>query len=270
MSFADWETTTNAKVRGTWNLHVALLEHSLDFFIILSSIVGVAGNIGQANYAAGGSFQDALARHRSSKGLPCVSIDLGAVKSVGYLADESSKHLADRFTRLGFDMMDENAVLRVIESAILSPVRDPAFSHIIVGAPTRWGSHTEDTAWSHDMRFTSLGEMEFTATETRSNADHGSNLKARLSESKTLEDTIKIISTSLIKRLSEIFMTPESEMDADAPLASFGVDSLVAVELRSWIASTFEIDMSMFEVLQSASVIALSGKIAGKQQQESS
>ena len=54
-----------------------------NFFIVLSSIVGVAENIGQSSYVASGVFQDAITRHRSSMGLPCLSIDLGAVGSIG-------------------------------------------------------------------------------------------------------------------------------------------------------------------------------------------
>ncbi|KAL8900473.1 MAG: hypothetical protein Q9207_005688, partial [Kuettlingeria erythrocarpa] len=122
MSFADWRATTDAKVQGSWNLHLALQAAPLTFFTLLSSIVGAAGNAGQANYAAGNAFQDALARHRTARGLPGTAVDLGAVKSVGYLAEgggEEGKRLSERFARLGFEMLDETDVLAVVEAAIV-------------------------------------------------------------------------------------------------------------------------------------------------------
>jgi hypothetical protein len=54
---------------------------------MLSSVAGVVGNRSQANYNAGNTFEDALARYRVSQGLPGASVDLGAVVSVGFMAE---------------------------------------------------------------------------------------------------------------------------------------------------------------------------------------
>ena len=59
----------------------------------------------QANYAAGNSFEDALARHRTSRGMPAVTVDLGAVRSVGYVADKEAggdDRLRTRVENVGF------------------------------------------------------------------------------------------------------------------------------------------------------------------------
>lgn len=106
-------------------LNVQFSESQLDFFIMLSSMTGVAGNSSQANYAAGGSFQDALARHRAAQGLPAVSLDLGMVRSVGYVAE--TKGVADRLMKSGYRFVEEEEVLRLIEAAITKPIRQPQF-----------------------------------------------------------------------------------------------------------------------------------------------
>ncbi|KAL8725436.1 MAG: hypothetical protein Q9181_006418 [Wetmoreana brouardii] len=57
------------------------------FLVLLSSITGITGNYGQANYAAGNTYQDALAQYRVTHGQKAVSADLSNIRSVGYLAE---------------------------------------------------------------------------------------------------------------------------------------------------------------------------------------
>lgn len=70
MTHEWWETGLKPKVHGTRNLHEYFgPERPLDFFIICSSISGITGNPGQAQYCAGNTYQDTLAHYRRSKGL---------------------------------------------------------------------------------------------------------------------------------------------------------------------------------------------------------
>jgi acyl carrier protein len=54
-----------------------------------------------------------------------------------------------------------------------------------------------------------------------------------------------------------MFMIPESDVHIDMPLVDFGVDSLVAVELRNWIAQSARTEISIFDVTKSRSLGAL-------------
>ncbi|RYP56728.1 hypothetical protein DL771_011667 [Monosporascus sp. 5C6A] len=86
MTHTQWEQTIMSKVNTSWNLH-ALLPKDLDFFVLLSSISGVIRNPGQANYTAGCTFQDALARFHARNHLRATSVDLGVVRGVGVVAE---------------------------------------------------------------------------------------------------------------------------------------------------------------------------------------
>ncbi|KAL5042782.1 hypothetical protein BDW71DRAFT_210911 [Aspergillus fruticulosus] len=262
MTFDDWQTPLNPKVKGSWNLHNQFCTTDLDFFIFLSSMSGIYGYTTQLSYAAGNTFEDALAHWRVSQDLPAVSLDLGPVEAVGYVARTDG--VTERMTRIGLYPVTEDQVLGALESAVLSPFDKQIALGINQGPGPHWDP--EDASWlGRDARFASLQYRKNTHRQfTEGSGDSGSSLSNQLSNAKTWAEAQSFVVAAIASKLADIFMIPVAHIDVTKHLSDYGLDSLGAVELRNMLALQAAVDMSIFNIMQSESLIALASEVTRK------
>ena len=65
-------------------------------------------------------------------------------------------------------------------------------------------------------------------------------------------------------KISNLLTITEDNMDRKNPVVAYGLDSLVAVELRNWITLHLEANAPLMELMNSPSIENLAGKIATK------
>lgn len=252
MSFHDWRLATGCKIAGSWNLHT-LLPRDLDFFIMLSSASGIVGLRGQANYAAGNTYMDALARHRVACGERAVSLDLGALIDDGLLAENTD--FLDRVLSYGaLNPISREQCLATMDYYCnpTLPILTPSQSQSIIGLGTGAGPGLDGIALSRQAIFRHLqknsDEISFSCDGVEE--EKRTNPKELFSTAPTLADASAVISQALIKKLSKTLskIRIEQTIEMNKPLTAYGVDSLLAIELRNWIAKEFLADVAVFEI----------------------
>lgn len=264
MTHDQWRNSTRPKIHGSWLLH-QLLPRDLQFFIMLSSIAGVVGNRGQANYAAGNTYQDALAHYRRTQGLSAVSIDLGLMLDIGFIAERGGDSNLRKWEVVG---IHEDEFHLIMTAAIAGSWNSsPLPTQVICGLVT--GGILESMGLQRpfyiaDRRFAYLRKHGLDPNKNKQDAIDSESvlISSQLAKVQSRHEATELIVAGLSQRLATDLQTAVEDIDSSRPLHSYGVDSLLAVDIRTWIIADLQAELSLFDVLGSASIYALASRVA--------
>lgn len=258
MTGEEWNAALTPKVSGTKNLQ-QVLGSEVDFFVLLSSTVAVGGNVGQCNYSAACSFQDALARNRAAAGLPAYSINLGPVLEAGYVSENPEVAATLRRQGLGSVTIDE--LLALLNYAVTNPrANDPAQSVCSLGlVPTGRESGLGESIWMGQSIFGHLIRREKVGQKSSGGSV---DLSALLSGAATFEDAVEVACQAILQQLGRLIATPTDMLSSAKSLDSYGVDSLVAVELRNWIGTYLQANVQLMVLRGTGSIQKLAQIVA--------
>jgi aryl carrier-like protein len=274
MTHAQWEMTIKSKVDSSWNLHQQLPQQ-MDFFILLSSVGGVFGTMAQANYAAGCTFQDALARHRNAAGTGkmSLSLDLGWVVDAGTVAEQLHYSLVRSLAR---DMIpvattDMLAVLDIYCDPTLPPLEPEAKSQksqLLVGAfmPAEMRKRDGPPSPFETLPLISGFVVEASKEGRKQAAQQPAGVeKVRpgqlFRQAVGNEERAGVVVTALVGRVARSLGVAAGDIDVQRPLSEYGVDSLITIELRNWIRSDFHAAVAVFELMDNGTSIAAVGNL---------
>ncbi|KAL8969458.1 MAG: hypothetical protein Q9183_001983 [Haloplaca sp. 2 TL-2023] len=278
MSMEQWDAATLPKVQGTWNLHNATVSANLDldFFVLFSSLSGILGQPGQANYAAANTFLDAFARYRTGMGLPASVIDIGAVGDIGYISGRPE--LMQQMIAAGFHSLQEQDVLDALTVAMAqssnndqsespnqqhSTAIDP--HHFILGLASKLPlqNPSNRALWKRDRRMAIYHNTSASTTADDETTASSTTLKSFVASARTditiLKDATSatFLAQEIGKRLFGFLMKPEEDVNTELSLSDLGMDSLVGIEMCAWWKQVFGFKISVLELLGMGNLEAL-------------
>ncbi|KAI3400337.1 hypothetical protein diail_3354 [Diaporthe ilicicola] len=261
MTIDDFRAAIRPKVQGTRNLH-DMLPKDLEFFICLSSVGGIVGSRGQGNYNAGNTYQDALMHHRRAQGLKGTSINVGVVLGIGITAERGE--ILSYLKSGAMIGVREQELLAVIQAAMADELPIQSVTGLATGGLLKQNGH-EEPYWFEDGRFRHLRIFE---TQSFSNAseDTTADLQTALAAVSTMGEASRLVCEALMRKLAKAMMIELEDLDSSRPASSYGVDSLVAVEVRAWVFKAVKSDISVFDILSNTPLTQLAATIAAKSQ----
>ncbi|HEX2569028.1 MAG TPA: type I polyketide synthase [Polyangia bacterium] len=220
------------KLEASWNLHRYFERQPLDFFVLFSSAASVLGNMGQAAYAAGNAFVDALACDRQASGLPGLSIDWGPW-SGGGMADGELEHMAKR----GIYALAPDQGVQVLGELVAEKAGAQVAVLIADWAQVR--------AAAPGQRLPPL------MTDLQAEAPEASAGRAvEVLRGLAPEGRQAWLIAELQKMVAGVIRLDPARLDPRMPLNSLGIDSIMAIELKNRIETGLGITVSLVDLLQ--------------------
>lgn len=261
MTHEEWQTAVHPKTVGSWNLY-EMFPKNMDFTIFLSSVSGIIGNRGQANYAAGNAFQDALSKYINDQGMMrAVSIDMGPVLGAGMLAEDP--RMLDKLKAAGFIGIRLQDFLRVVERAITGYILDDEQMppQVVMGVGTGGlirQNQPADPYWSRTALFTHLRKVDMpTGEEDSDMATTEPTAKMLLASARTKAEACQIIQDGLCTKIASFMNITGSDVDPRKSPSDYGVDSFMRPVLRDWLRRECDIEISVLEIEKEKSIACL-------------
>ncbi|WP_442805734.1 SDR family NAD(P)-dependent oxidoreductase [Streptomyces sp. NBC_00385] len=213
------------KIDAAWNLHELTARLDLSAFVLFSSVAGVLGNPGQANYAAGNAFLDALAVLRQGLGLPGQSLAWGLWADGDGMASGLDDTDLRRMSRSGVEPLLPGHALTLLDEAGQS---DEALL-----LPVRLDLRTLRAAEPPAPILSGLVRRKARATSAAPAQQPRSGLAA-LAPKERLRALLDLVRDRVASVLGH---GSAADVEPDRAFTEIGFDSLTAMELRNQLAS---------------------------------
>ncbi|WP_144205762.1 type I polyketide synthase [Mycobacterium tilburgii] len=252
------DAVLRAKVDGAWHLHELTRDLDLSAFVLFSSMAGLVGASGQANYAAANSFLDALAAHRRAHGLPAMSLGWGLWDQASAMTGALGAADRARFGRDGIVAMSSDEALELLDTALIvdEPFLLPA--HIDLAAlRVKFDGGTLPPMFVDLINAPTRRQVDDSLAAAKSKSALLKRLEG-LPEDEQYAVLLDLVRSNIATVLGD--SSPES-IDPDCAFQELGFDSLTAVEMRNRLKTATGLALSPTLIFDYPNCGALAGYI---------
>ncbi|WP_067489001.1 SDR family NAD(P)-dependent oxidoreductase, partial [Actinomadura hibisca] len=233
---ADLHRVWSAKVEGARRLSAATWDADLDWFVVHSSAAALLGSPGQAAYAAANAALDALVASRRAHGKTGATVNWGTWSQVGGAAD-----------------------LRVAVIEPISPAEGAeALEALLASGRAATGVLRFDPAAAVGL-FPEIKRMPYFAALTEAADAQGAEEAGDwpgIEQVRKLDPAAarRAIAAQVRYRIAAVLGFDPARLDPAVPLTDLGLDSLVAVRIKSGVEHDLGLTVPASVLLQGASV----------------
>ncbi|MCQ4118881.1 type I polyketide synthase [Rhodococcus tibetensis] len=222
------------KVDAAWNLHRLTAICDVRAFIMFSSLAGVLGAPGQANYAAANMFLDALAHHRHALGRPALSIAWGMWAPPSAMTDNLGAIDLARARRSGMVPMTAADGLALFDSALIAGVPTVAAARFDLAGSAAPYVPAPLRGLIRELRPRAAGSD---SVVTGSNGSGTVDWGQRLADRSTPEQRHLMLELVRAGAAAVLGYDASDAVDPDQAFKELGFDSLAAVALRNYLGA---------------------------------
>ncbi|MFD7500165.1 SDR family NAD(P)-dependent oxidoreductase [Streptomyces sp. NPDC059850] len=245
-------------------LHELTAHHDPSQFVLFSSMAGLCGSPGQANYAAANTFLDALAQWRRAAGLPALSLAWGLWADGSGMTGQLDSADRKRLARLSIHPFTAEDGLRLFDEALAHA----ALPENVVLAPLRLDARRlRERAESGALppllrglvRAPSRSAAQGAAGAGATTPDSSTALAQRLAQAPAAEhdwilrDLVRSHAAAVLGHAS-----PDA-VDPERGFTDQGLDSLTAIELRNRLGAATGVRLPVTVTFEHPTVAALAG-----------
>ncbi|MEU6665901.1 SDR family NAD(P)-dependent oxidoreductase [Streptomyces sp. NPDC046727] len=223
------EAVMRPKTDAAWHLHELTRDLGLAAFVLFSSAAGTLGAAGQANYAAGNAFLDALAALRRAEGLPALSLGWGLWDTGEGMAAGLGETELRRLARDGILPLPADRALALFDRALTADDTPAADRALLL--PVRVQVTDDAPAL---VRGLAPAAVRRTARAAAGPAPASAEPLPRRLAGLSAADALQLLVDTVCGHVADVLGHGSGgAVDPRRPLGDLGVDSLAALELRN-------------------------------------